>query len=167
MRTAFVLLLFAVSACAQDVSVAAAEAACGPSNAEFHISEDRSQRPVPNPDEGKALVYVVLDQRWGSVNPTSRVGLDGTWVGANYGNSHLFFSVGPGEHHLCTDWTSKRVSLAKFTAELGKVYYFRARITGYTSGTGSVTTIDLDLVNSDEGKLLVASTPLSTSEPKK
>ena len=167
MRIALVLLLFAVSACAQDAAVSAAESACGPSNAEFRISQDRSQHPVPNPDEGKALVYVVLDQKYVHVRDvTSRVGLDGAWVGANRGNSHLFFSVGPGEHHLCTDWTSKLVSLANFTAETCKVYYFRARTTGYTSGTGTVTSIDLDLVNRDDGKLLVASTPLSNSEPK-
>ncbi len=172
MRNALVLLVFAVSACAQDAIVSAAQAACGPSNAEFRVSQDRSH-PVRNPEEGKALVYVVLDQKYKLLHDvTARVGVDGAWVGANHGDSYLFFAVKPGEHHLCTDWTSWRsdfipggrlVSLQNFTAEAGQTYYFRAKTTG---GRDEKPSLDLDPINSDEGKLLVASFPLSISEAK-
>lgn len=182
MRTALVVILFAVSAFAQDQSaIAAAESACGPKDAEFHIKTDNSHRPVLQPDAGKALVYVVEEQKFKAVKDvTARVGLDGTWMGTNRGNSYLFFSIEPGEHHLCADWTSsflpneRLVTLANFTAESGKVYYFRIRTSGgpasYIDGGGFQSdheaAIDLEQVNSDEGKLLVVSYPWSNSQPK-
>jgi hypothetical protein len=183
MKTALAVVFFAASAFAQDQSaVAAAESACGPNDTEFHIKADNSQHPTPQPDVGKALVYVAEDQRFQAVKVvTARVGLDGAWVGANRGNSYLFFSVEPGEHHLCTDWASsflpagRVVSLANFTAEAGKVYYFRARTSGGPAsllhrGEGSQyedqAFIDLEQINSDEGKLLVASSVWSNSQPK-
>jgi hypothetical protein len=182
MKTAVALILFAASAFAQDQStIAAAESACGPRDVEFHIKTDNSHHPVFRPDAGKALVYVVEEQKFKAVKDvTARVGLDGAWMGANHGNSYLFFSVDPGEHHLCADWTSsflpdgRLVSLANLTAEAGKVYYFRVRTSGgpasYLDWGGPdldyEATIDLEQVNSDEGKLLVLSSALSKSQPK-
>ena len=182
MRTALVVILFAVSAFAQDQSaIAAAESACGPKDVEFHIKTDISHHPVFQPDAGKALVFVVEDQKFKAVKEvTARVGLDGAWVGATHGNSHLFFSVEPGEHHLCADWMSsflpdgRLVTLANFTAEPGKVYFFRVRTSGgpasYVDGrsfqSDHAAAIDLEQVNSDEGNLLVVSSPLSNSQPK-
>jgi hypothetical protein len=175
----FLLLLLlpsAVSAFAQNASISAAESACGPRGAQFivKISPDE-QHATLQPDPGKALVYVIEDQKFKTVRDvTARVGVDGTWVGANRGNSYLFFSVESGEHHLCTDWISdylphgRLVSLNSFTAEEGKVYYFRARTTSSPSGNSFASAaLDLDLVNNDEGKLLVASASLSVSQPKK
>jgi hypothetical protein len=84
-------------------------------------------------------VYVVEDQQFKYVKDvTTRVGLDGAWVGANRGNSYFVFLVEPGKHHLCADWLNAKspghmsgtsyanrlVSLAEFTAEVGKEYYF-------------------------------------------
>ena len=122
------------------------------------------------------MVYVVEDQKFKVVNDvTTRIGVDGTWVGANRGNSYFSFSVEPGKHHLCTDWISgflpngRLVSLTSFTAESGAVYYLRARTSASpTSGkAGDGASIDLDLVNEDEGRLLVASSGLSLSQQKK
>lgn len=178
MRTAFAFVLFAVSAVAQDpAAVVAAQAACGSHDVEFRIKTDNSQHPVALPDPGKALVYVILDQEFQALRAvTARVGLDGTWVGANRGNSYLFFSTDPGEHHLCTDWISdflaggRLVSLANFTAVAGNVYYFRVRTTGgpssYLKDSDRSASIDLELVNGDEGKLLVASSAWSNCPPK-
>jgi hypothetical protein len=90
--------------------------------------------------------------------------------GANRGNSYLFFAVPPGEHHLCTDWTSdfvpggRLISLTSFTAEAGQTYYFRARTSG---AKDEKPAIDLDPLNTDEGKFLVASLRLSDSKAKK
>jgi len=62
------------------------------------------------------------------------------------------------------------VSLANFTAEAGNVYYFRARTCGgpssYLKDSDRSASIDLEQVNSDEGKLLVASSAWSNSQPK-
>jgi hypothetical protein len=99
-------------------------------------------------------------------------------VGATRGNSYFVLSVVAGEHHLCVDWVSSWVPSGRvvarygFTAEAGKVYYFRARtIGGLPSLTGDRSDygawVDLDLVNVDEGKMLVASSPLAISHAKK
>lgn len=178
MKFAFVVLLITVSAIAQDQSaVSSAESACGPLTAEFQTKIDNSQHPVAQPAPGKATVYVILDQKFQAVRAvTARVAIDGAWAGANRGSSYLFFQTEPGEHHLCTDWIStllpsgRLVSLANFTAEADGVYYFRVRTTGgpssYLKDSDRSASIDLEPVNSDEGKLLVASSPWSNSQPK-
>jgi hypothetical protein len=177
MKTVLVAVLFAASALAQEnPALAHAQAACGPLDVRFDAQTSAGQ-PDAQPEPGKALVYVAEDFRKApgeSGDPTIRVGLDGAWKGATRANSYLFFSVDPGEHHLCTSWQSRPKQLsglaafARFTAEPGKTYYFRARITYSTYGArGAVMNLDLDPVDPDEGQFLVASFRLSNSHPKK
>ena len=179
MKAALVTIFLVVSAMAQNSNVIPHAAACGAANVQFSIKMDSSQTTAPEVESGRALIYVVEDQKFRAFNDvTARVGLDGAWVGATRGNSFLFFSVEPGEHHLCADWVSsllasgREIALFGFTAEAGKTYYFRARTTGGPSsmteknGLDDTASIDLDLVNSDEGRLLVESSPLSVSHPK-
>jgi hypothetical protein len=171
-----VLFLGVVSAFAQQPSaITAAEAACGPQEVQFESQPASTQplttQPLTQPEAGKSLVYVV-EVFEKAVNqfsrPTLRVGLDGKWVGAAKGDSYVSFSVDPGEHHLCTRWQShwKRFSdkaaFAGFTADSGKIYYFRARI---LEGENNFA-LDFEPVNEDEGKYLVASSAASVSKPK-
>jgi hypothetical protein len=145
-------------------------------NVKFQVNVGDSHSPTPNVEPGKALVFVIEDQQYTGANDvTVRVGLDGAWVGATQGDSYLFLTVEPGEHHLCVDIRpgmlspGRLVSLFGLTAEAGSVYYFRARTTGGPSAAVApdhTISVDLDLLNSDEGKLLVASSPLSVSDPK-
>lgn len=177
MKTVLLVLLFSVSAFAQDLSLTTAESACGPAHVQFVIKTSNSDHPqLALPDPGKALVYVVEDQKFKVVNDvTTRIGVDGTWVGANRGNSYFSFSVEPGKHHLCADWISgflpggRLVSLTSFTAESGAVYYLRTRTSSSppSGKAGDGASIDLEFVNADEGRLLVASSGLSQSQPKK
>lgn len=172
------LLIFifcAHSGFAQNSEAQLSQGACGPKEVRFDAVTTTSANP-PTLDSGKALVYVsqVFKKVPGELgNPTIRVGLDGTWMGATRANSYIGFSVEPGEHHLCTNWQShwKRLSheaaFTSFTAEEGKTYYFRAKVGYETVGTATTMTLDLDPVNPDEGKYLVASNPASTSHPQK
>jgi hypothetical protein len=93
--------------------------------------------------------------------------MDGVWVGANHGNSYFSVSVEPGEHHVCATLQSslvaQRVELAHFTAAVGKIYYYRTRLIM----SRSMELLDLDSIDSDQGKYLIASFPLSVSAPKK
>jgi hypothetical protein len=57
---------------------------------------------------------------------------------------------------------SRVFAMANFTAEEGKVYYFRERVF-----PGEGYSFDLDLVNSDQGKFLVASSIYTVSHSKK
>jgi hypothetical protein len=113
---------------------------------------------------------VIEDQKFKMARDvTARIGVDGTWVAATRGNSYLSFSVAPGGHHLCTDWLSdwlpngRIVSVAPLNAEAGKTYYIRIRISG---ARNEKPAIDLDPLNTDEAKLMLASSPLSVSHPK-
>jgi hypothetical protein len=175
MKTLSMIILLASSAFAQDqTAMAGAKAACGPIDAEFDVTTDQGQHPVAQPQAGKALVYVVEDQQqnsathcWGNCGSITKLGLDGAWMGANRGSSYLFFSVEPGEHHLCTTWQTShnrfrdQASLVSFTAESGHTYYFRARVIGLAGNMLIFNSLDLEPVNNDEGQLLVASSPVS------
>lgn len=178
MKSALVFLLFASSAFAQSQPVSDPPAfSCGASNVKFDVKLDNTQHAAGQPEPGKALVYVieVFQRPPGELGtPTIRVGLNGAWVGANRGTSYLSFSVDPGEQHLCTNWQSvlKRLSdqhsLTSFTAEAGKTYFFRVQVHVESEGRESqIWSIDLQPVNADEGKYLIASAPMSVSQAKK
>jgi hypothetical protein len=172
MKSALAVILFAACAFAQDpTAITAAQSSCGPKDVKFDARQDATQHPIPQPDADKALVYVV--QEIGQLKCTgcalTKVAMDGNWMGANQGSSYFSFPADPGEHHLCINWQSRlgwksrAFALANFTAEPGKVYYFRARIfPGHLDYS-----FDLDPINSDQGKFLVASSAISVSNPKK
>jgi hypothetical protein len=177
MKAVLAVLVFAACAFAQDQSaVVAAESACGPKEVQFDTKTAKSEA-LTQPEAGKSLVYVVevFDKVAGQLShPTLRVGVDGKWAGADKGNSYLSFAVDPGEHHLCTNWQStwkqlsKEAAFTSFTADPGKTYYFRARITEHGGSRGGSTfSLDLEPVNGDEGRYLVASSAYAVSQAKK
>lgn len=170
MKSVLVMMLLAASAFGQQESGALA-AACGPKSTNFNVKLDESQHTLAQPDPGKALVYFVQDI--GEVNclggcMTTKIGLDGAWIGVNQHNSYFSVSVEPGEHHVCANlqshvgWISRKVALAHFTAEARRVYYFRTR--GFFGGNQLL--IDLDPVDSDQAKYAISSSPLSVAHPK-
>ena len=171
MKTLLALLLFVAPALGQtNPGLTQAQAACGPPSVRFD-AEFSPSRQAAQPEPGKALVYVVGDYWPSMIDPTIRVGLDGAWLGATRARSYIYFSVNPGEHHLCANWQSslKRLSrlitLAHLTAGPGETYYFRVRITYFPRGEAE--DFDLQPLDPDEGRYLVASYLLSKSHPKK
>ena len=68
-------------------------------------------------------------------------------------------------HELAFKVFSDQHSLTSFTAEAGRTYYFRVQIHVESQGENSNIGIDLQPVNADEGKYLVATSPLSVSQP--
>lgn len=172
MRFVLVVAFLASVAFAADPS--AISSACGPSDTKFDVSTEKNAH-APTIQEGKALVYVIEQfERPGNqhAKPTTKIGLDGSWVGANRDNSYMAFPVEPGDHHLCVAWQSvfkslsRKEGLASFSAEAGKTYYFRTRIT-QQGDDNPWFTFDFDPVNSDQAKSLIASSPMSTSHSKK
>jgi hypothetical protein len=168
MRIALVTLLFAASAFPQ-VPPSASTATCGPENVSFKVKLDESQHTLAQPDPGKARVYFFQDAGTSHTlgYPTVKLAIDGAWVGANHGNSYFSVSVEPGEHHMCVTLQSslvaQRMELAHFTAEAEKIYYYRTRLVM----SRTVELLELDPIDSDQGKYLIASFPLSVSNPKK
>ncbi len=168
MKITLVTLLLAVCAFAQDLPVAST-AACGHGNVSFKVKLDESPHMLAQPDPGKALVYFFQDAGTNMTlgYPTVKLAIDGAWVGANHGNSYFSIPVEPGEHHVCvmlqSSLVAQRVELAHFTAEAGKVYYYRTRLLL----SRSVELLDLDPIDSDQGRYLIAYFPLSVSSAKK
>ncbi len=117
------------------------------------------------PETGNARSYFI-QETW-QVNGTDQtlVGVDGAWVGANRGSSYFSVSVDPGERHICaaTPFYYRQpelavLELAHLEAESGKTYFYRVR----ESETGD----SLEPLDSDQGKYLVGSYPLSVFRPK-
>jgi hypothetical protein len=169
----FLLATFLLTslAFAQDQSSGSAKVpACGAPDSRFEIKTDTAQHPA-QPEPGKALVYFIQDDSdfASRPRPTTRVGMDGQWVGATHGDSYFYFSVDPGIHHLCASWqgaeeTSRNTAAAHFTAEAKGVYYFAAKDSSQYRGPASIT---FNLLDSDEGQLLTNELEFSVSQPKK
>jgi hypothetical protein len=168
MKVALVGLLFAVSAFAQDPT-APVRQLCGAGEVSFKVKLDSTPQTQKQSEPGKAIVYFIHDAGTSAViaYPTTKIGLDGAWVGANHSNSYFSIAVEPGEHHVCAALQSSivedRSEFAHFTAEAGKIYYYRTRLVM----SRQVELLELDLIDSDQGKYLIASYPLSVSTRKK
>ena len=164
MKTIAAIVLLSCCALSQDkAAVSAAEAGCGPQDTRFEVKTDELQHPAFSPEDGKALIYVVADGHL-----TSIFGVDGKWVGAVNGGRYFFVPIEPGEHHLCAMLQSflpqrgPRVSVHSLKAEPGGSYYFRTRMVGISTGF----VLQLDQLDSDEGRWFVAWSKFSTSHPK-
>jgi len=145
--------------------------ACGPQDQDYKVRLDRSQHgPVP-PQTGKTLVYFIHDDGSGVGGaglgyPTTKYAMDGSWVGANHGDSWFAIAVAPGEHHVCTELQSslvgERVELAHITAAAGKSYYFRTQLVT----SRSVELLKLERIDSDEAGYLFSEYPMATATAK-
>jgi len=135
----------------------------------------RRHTSAPKPPDGKALVYVVQTMVdapvIGGNKATTRVGLDGAWVGANHGDSYFTFPVDPGHHSVCTDWQSVLytrsglASAADLDAQAGRIYYFRVSVrdvTNYRSGD-----VEIESIDKSEARLLMGKSKYATFYPKK
>ncbi|MGB8062863.1 MAG: hypothetical protein WCF26_13270 [Candidatus Sulfotelmatobacter sp.] len=126
------LFLCASLTCAGQVWATTLPDSCGNDKVKFAVKIEEGQ-PVPaGPVEGKAQI-VFIESENQPIGPfmhaTVRLGMDGAWVGANYGNSYFALTVDPGVHHLCASWEGKNVDATSFTADPGQVYYFAAHVT--------------------------------------
>ncbi len=179
MKAAVVFLCFAVSAFAQQKdrfghqpSQGRLASACGPQETSYKVSLDRGQHGPMPPEAGKAMVYFIHEagipfEKLTIGYPTTKYGVDGSWVGAGHGDSWFAVAVAPGEHHVCTVLQSlfvdQRVELAHFTAESGKSYYFRTQLVT----SGSVELLEFEQIDSDEATYLISEYPLATAHAKK
>jgi hypothetical protein len=153
--------------------------ACGsrlrPKGTKFSVKTEKDQHTTPQPADGKALAYVVTqeisDPHYTQIGHiTTRIGLDGMWVGANHESSYLAFSVEPGDHRVCTDiqsivpGTAKLNDAVSLSAEAGKIYYFRAELRDQIQRRSDKVT--LEAIDPAEGMLLISQSALSMSKPK-
>jgi len=183
-KLALCMVILVANVGAQDNSGTQRLAGCGRDQTKFEVKRQTHSHPIGVPEPGKALVYVVGDSELDNVaihigGLITRVGFDGEWVGAYEYKSYMYFSVDPGEHRLCTSQQSSlksrrdnNASAITFTAEQGKVYYFRTQPTP-TSLAQSTTSrapngeVELAPVDPAQAQLMVPKWAYSTSRPKK
>ena len=175
MTPGLVILLFASAFASSTQANSLGAPGCGPYDVQFDVKTSENKNALPAPDSGKALVVFLQDDaRFGSrPRPTTRFGIDGTWVGATHSNSYFYVSVDPGAHHLCANWQSKVIlgqpsrptAAMQFVAEAGKVYSFRAR--DFMDKDRPPAEVKLEAIDNDEAQILLNSFELSASHPKK
>jgi hypothetical protein len=163
------LVLCASLACAGRAWVTTLPDSCGDDKVKFDVKTEAGQPLPAGPAEGKASIIFIQNQNQ-MLTPfhyaTVRFGMDGTWVGANKGDSYFALTVAPGVHHLGASWQSDLESLKKsvkatsFTAEAGQVYYFAGEIVA----SRDTLIFNFSEMNEDEGKYQVKSLKLSTSK---
>jgi len=168
MKASLALLLFAVSVSAAAQSADAIyKQACGPKGEVFDAQLIKG-RALPVTEAGKALVVFI--QKQSGRRFTTRIGIDGVWVGAAQNDSYVFASVVPGEHHACAagqDRKNPKPELLHFTAEAGKVYYFLVRGIGVQAEGGDLATLVLGVPDLDEALFLIASDPHSVASSRR
>lgn len=173
MNASLAVLLFATTALSQTNPTPASAPGCGAADIKFAVKTAKSQHPAAQPEKDKAVIYFMEDDSSFESRPlpTTRLGIDGKWVGANHGDSYFYVSVAPGEHHLCASWQSfvifrahETSAAAHFIAEPGQAYYFRVRNTWLREH--AVTHVELTPLDSDQGQLLASRFAFSTSQPK-
>lgn len=175
MKTILFALMLALSASLYAQDRPAFVPACGPAQEKFEVALRDQAEPAPI-ENGKALIYVIQDDTAfdSTPRPTTRIGVDGNWIGATRSNSYLRAAIDPGEHHLCVRWQGfvafrmgMKMAALHFTAEPGKSYYFRVR-NWYTSNHSRAGgDIDFAALDTDEGQLLANQYSFSSSHPKK
>ena len=131
--------LFLLSLCALTMPAAARNLppSCGPDKIKFNVTAvNKNGADLPALDPGKArIVFIETLQKHGVLGAaaTTRYAVDGTWAGANKGDSYFFVDVDPGYHEICANWqavntTGDNVGMAQVTAAAGAVYYYEAAI---------------------------------------
>ena len=160
-------LLIAAVAQAQSTSVASA---CGKPTIKFDVRTSPIISPGLEPD--KAVVFIIerdLTTRT-FVTPSTRLGMDGEWLGATSGDSYSFFVVTPGIHHLCADTKFGGVggegqAFLHFNAKPGATYFFEVRNmrVGDPKWSEELRDVALEQLDEDEGEyLLLMSTFVSS-----
>lgn len=145
-------------------------AACGKDGVSYKVRYDNDLHSVADARPDAAEVVFIHDAGTAFAHPlaypTTKVAIDGAWVGANRGNSYFAVEITPGEHHVCsvlqTSLLSARTELAHFTAEPGKTYFYRTRLVM----SRDVELLELEPIDSDQGRYLVASFPASVAKAK-
>src|SRR5258708_28236012 len=115
-KTVFIalLLLFTISLLTSSVFAQGGPGApgCGERKTKFEVKTEKSQHPAPT-DAGRALVYFIEnDSQFDSFpSPTTRIGVDGEWVGATHCNSFFYSFFNPAVTPLFVSWQNTVLTL--------------------------------------------------------
>ncbi|MGA2808848.1 MAG: hypothetical protein ABSE87_11990 [Terracidiphilus sp.] len=171
MKPRFAVLLASASlAIAVQAGGATLPAACGREEVKLNVTTQKRQPGGPAASADRSTLIFVQRNSLCVGCSTTRVGLDGTWVGADKGNSFFAVTVAPGEHHVCASWgaplarTENKIGLTELTAEAGQMYYFEIAVERY--GRDDVPIMQLKPISNDLGAFLVARSKESVATSK-
>jgi len=101
--------------------------ACGPKDreAKYSADTDKTQHPTPDPPGDLALIYVLRPTMMGQRIQTA-LAVDGDWKGVNRGDTYFFFTLRPGDHHVCSKAENR--SILAISVEAGKTYFLQQHI---------------------------------------
>jgi hypothetical protein len=160
-----VLALATAVACAA-LAQTSPDAACGPAGARFQVVRDKTQHPLPAPQSGSAVLYVIAANM--HTGGTIAIGIDGSWVGAVRDGSYFTLPLSPGAHHLCARVSAlvpvmfvpiplHAVALHSLDAKPGENYYISAQMPPDAG-------FRFALLDPDEARHLLQSAKFSTSK---
>ncbi len=144
--------------------------ACGDEKIKVDVAVQKPPSALPAANTTSATLVFV--QRLGESCigcSVTRVGLDGTWIGANKGASFFSVTTAPGEHHVCAFWDApgarieNKIELTELEALAGQIYYFEIEI-----GPRSTREFAMRLkpISADMGTFLVSRSKQSVATPK-
>jgi hypothetical protein len=176
------LLLPLLAASTARVSATVLPPSCGDDKVRFDVKTQKDPPPAPAPGAGKAQFVFVETMDKGdkyhhclACDATTRVGLDGAWVGANHGDSYFTLDVDPGPHNVCADWQSitaqidRKSGEATVNAEAGKVYYFQIAVVVHEASNPNLSVREMMFapIPPQNGELLLKQSALSFWTQKK
>ena len=148
-------------------------AACGPFESKLKVSTSKKPPPSDTGTTEKTAVYVIQTNQQRVIpecRMVTRFGIDGSWVGGNCTDTYFRVELAPGLHHMCGEWQTKMlfqkrpISALSLQLSAGKIYYVRANF-ALASRAGH-NAIDLQIIDEDEGKLLISKEKQSSFELK-
>jgi hypothetical protein len=89
-KVALVPFVFAAftSAWAKTPGLPPIPSSCGPKDAGFNVTLDKSQHSLAEPEAGKAQIYFIREGYTGGGGPIM-FGIDGAWAGASHASSYV------------------------------------------------------------------------------
>ena len=149
---------------------AASQTACGPDASRFEIQVNNAHHELAAPEPGKARVYIVQDigglhSPIGKGSWVTKVGMDGSWIGANKNISFFSVSVDPGLHHLCISTQSHYGDVREFRQVrvlAGETYFLRVRNLLWLTPM-----LIVEQVDADQGNYMITNSAMSSAQPRK
>lgn len=157
----FIAVFFALSLTAFAAKDDHRPTSCGPIDQAWNVKLTDS---VSIPDAPKDKALIVFLNRTKIAAPERggfKIGADGKWLADTKDKSFAYFTIEPGEHHLCGEVGKKFRAVMPLNAEAGKTYFIGNGTTAAYFGEPTI-----EEVNADQASVYMQRFKLAISQPK-
>lgn len=180
--TAVFTTLFLLATSIARTSAATLPPSCGDQEIKFDVKTQKGASPTAGLDAVKAQLVFVETMDKGdkyhhclACDATTRVAVDGTWIGADHGDSYFAFTIDPGAHSVCVNWQSiasaegRQFGTLDVNAEAGNIYYFQIAVVVHEEKNPQFSVYNMTLapIPPESGSALVQKSALSSWTLKK